>query len=268
MISFNLLPTWGRAARFWFAGPAALLLLAGPAPAASFSLNPVADAFVATGTNGNFRALNFGTAGALGLAAPNLALGEFQTAIRFDLAAARSAFDAQYGAGQWTVQSATLQLTATPHNNPIFNDTAAGQFKVSWMQNDAWAEGSGTGGTPATDGLSFDSLQGVFANPATDQALGTFAFAGGTSGAGVYSLDLTSGVINDLQNGSPLSLRLYAADDVVSYLFASRQISAPPSRPVLTFTVVPEPTSGALLAVAGGLALAGRYAGRRQSRVR
>src|SRR5581483_9794337 len=89
------------------------------ARATSFTTTPIADAFVTTGTNGNLSSDNFGAAGALAIAAPGLPGGEFQSVLRFDLSGARSSFDAQFGAGQWAVQSAMLQLTASPHGNNI-----------------------------------------------------------------------------------------------------------------------------------------------------
>ena len=84
---------------------------------ASFSLNPGADAFVTTGALGDLSNNNYGAAGALSLAASGLPSGEFQSVLRFGLSGAKSAFDAQFGAGQWSVQSVKLQLTtASPKN--------------------------------------------------------------------------------------------------------------------------------------------------------
>src|SRR5436190_7014118 len=76
--------------------------------AATFMLNPVADAFVTTGPSGNLSNNNYGGAGALSVAAPNLSQGEFQSVLQFNLSGAKSAFDSQFGAGQWTIQSVTL----------------------------------------------------------------------------------------------------------------------------------------------------------------
>ena len=211
--------------------------------AASFSTNAFSDAFVATGPNGNLSANNYGGGGALALAAGSLPLGEFQSVLQFHLAGARSSFDAQFGAGQWTVQSVTLQLTASPHNNAIYNNIAAGQFNISLMQNNSWVEGTGTASIPTTDGISFNSLQSTYVNNANDQALGTFSFGGGSSGANSYTLGLTTGLIADLLNGDDLSLRLNAADDNVSYLFSSRANGTSASRPTLIINAIPEPGS-------------------------
>src|SRR5262249_37438714 len=99
---------------------------------ASFSSQATADAF-ADSSQGDS---NFGAAGSLAVSANNpttLPQGEFQSALRFDLSGAANSFNTQFGVGGWTLQSVTLQLTASPHGNPIFNNVAAGQFNVSLM---------------------------------------------------------------------------------------------------------------------------------------
>ena len=218
---------------------------------ASFSVQPLADAFVTPGASGSLSSSNFGAAGSLAIAAPGLPQGEFQSVLQFDLSAAQSSFDAQFGAGQWAVQSVTLQLTSSPHNNAIFNSIAAGQFNVSLMRNNSWVEGTGTGGIPSSDGISFSSLQGTYINNATDQALGTFAFPGGSSGQNSYLLSLSSGLVGDVTSGSDLSLRLFAADTGVSYLFTSRSGTSTARPDILVQAVaVPEPSTVVLCAAA------------------
>jgi hypothetical protein len=220
--------------------------------AASFSANPTADAFVTTGPSGNLSGNNYGGAGSVSVSAPGLPQGEFQSVLRFDLAAAAASFDAAYGAGQWSVQSVTLQLTAAAAGNAIFNTPAAGQLAFSWMQNDGWTEGTGNPAAPTTNGITFTSLQSTYLG-AGDQALGTFAFSGATSGAFNYGLALTSGLLGDVLGGSDLSLRLLAADSTVSGVFNSRSFGTTSARPLLTVVAVPEPDP---LALAGfGLVL-------------
>jgi hypothetical protein len=215
----------------------------------SFTVQPVADAFVTSG--GSLSSSNFGGAGSLAIAAAGLPQGEFQSVLKFDLSAAQSSFNAQFGNGNWTIQSVTLQLTSSPHNNPIFNDVAAGQFGVSLMQNNLWVEGTGTGGIPSSDGISYNSLLGTYINNATDQALGTFNFPGGTSGQNSYALTLSSGLVGDITAGSDLSLRLFAADTTVSYLMTSRSGSASARPDILVQAVaVPEPSTMLLCGLA------------------
>ena len=224
--------------------------------AATYSTNSFADAFVAAGPTGNLGQNNYGGGGALAVAASGLPNGEFQTVLKFDLSGARDTFNAQFGAGEWSIQSVSLQLTSSPHNNSIYNAIAAGSFGISLLQNNTWVEGTGTAGTPTTDGISFNSLQNSFINNSADQDLGTFNFPGGSSGANTYLLNLSPGFITDVLNGSEASFRMFAADEEVSYLFSSRSAAAPSSEPDLIITavsVVPEPGTVTLIGL--GLAI-------------
>jgi hypothetical protein len=216
----------------------------------TFTASPTADAFVGTGPTGNLSGDNFGAAGALSLAAGDLPQGEFQTVIQFNLSGAVSAFNAEFGAGQWTIQSVTLDLTSSAHGNSIFNAAAAGLFGISLMQNNSWVEGTGTGGKPTTDGITYNSLQNVYINNSTDQALGTFNFGGGSSGENSYLLGLASGLVSDVQNGGDASLRLFPDDNNVSYLFSSRENG---NGPQLVITAVPEPNAWLLALEGAGL---------------
>lgn len=216
----------------------------------SFSSSSIADAFVATGANGSLSSSNFGAAGAMSLSASGLPQGEFQSVLKFDLSGAANSFNAQFGAGQWTITSVTLKLNSSPHGNSIFNNIAAGQFNISLMQNNSWVEGTGTGGIPTSDGVSFNSLLGVYVNNAADQTLGTFSFPGGSSGQNSYTLGLSSGLVSDVMSGSDASLRLFAADSTVSYLFSSRSGGAASPTIVVDAAAIPEPGSVTLCAVA------------------
>jgi len=222
--------------------------------AATFTTNPTADAFVTTGPSGNLSGNNYGGAGALSVAAPGKSRGEFQSVIEFNLAAAAHFFDGQYGTGQWSVESITLALTAVSPGNATFNPSQAGRFQISWMANSGWGEGSGTPTAPTTTGISFRTLPN-FLTP-QDEVLGTFGFSGGTSGTQTYSLGLGPGLLSDVLAGSNLSLRLYAADSTIGYLFASRSNARNVSgRPLLTIVAVPEPGSFALVAMGAGVLL-------------
>lgn len=227
------------------------LLLGLPVYSASFALNPSSDAFVTTGPSGNLSGNNYGGAGALDVAAPGLAKGEFQSVLQFDLSGARTSFDTQFGAGQWNIQSITLSLTATSPNNAIFNPSAAGQFGISWLQNDSWTEGTGNPNTPTAIGITYSSLPSF--TSAGDESLGTFSFAGGTSGAATYTLSLTPGFLTDASAGNLVGFRLFAADNAVSYLFDSRSFGTTSARPLLTVVAVPEPAAVPLLAVGAAL---------------
>ncbi len=236
-------------------------MFAGTAFSASFSVNPVADTFVASGPTGNLSNNNYGGAGALSIAARGLPQGEFQSLLQFSLAGARSSFDAQFGSGQWTIQSVTIQLTAASPNNAIFNASSAGRFGISWMQNDGWTEGTGTPPAPGTTGITFSTLNSFLGS--ADEGLGTFNFNGATSGNTSYSLDLTPLFSADILSGGSLSLRMFAADSSVSYLFDARSFGTISARPLLTIVAVPEPGLPALTFV-GGLVGFWRFASRRK----
>jgi hypothetical protein len=221
-------------------------ILASSALSAVVTQNPVADAFVMSSDPSH----DFGGAGALSVAASGLAKGEFQTVMRFDSSAVKAASNAEYGFGQWTVQSVTLKLTATSSGSP-FNSSAAGQFSVDWMANDLWTEGSGKPTAPGTTGITFDSLPSF--ESTSDQLLGTLSYGGATSGATTYTLGLGSSFVTDLLGGNQVSLRLYAADATVSYLFYSRSNVTAANWPVLTVTTtVPAP---AMLSTLGAMSL-------------
>lgn len=227
--------------------------------AATVNLNPAADAFVTIGPTGNLSGNNYGGAGALSVAPPGLPNGEFQSVLSFDLSSAKATFDSQYGAGRWSIQSISLALTAASPNNPIFNASAAGQFNVSWMQNDSWVEGTGTPASPTTTGITFSSLPS-FIGPG-DESLGTFSFTGDTSGTGAYNLTLTPGFDADAIAGNLVGFRLFAADTAVSYLADSRSFGTTSARPLLTIVAVPEPNAFLLLAVGAPLLFATRRFG-------
>jgi hypothetical protein len=226
-----------------------------PAAAQSVSLNPVADAFVFTGETGS----NYGGGGVFAVTAPGVGFpaAEFRSLIRFDLASAKANFDAAFGAGNWSLGSAVLNLGATSPNNLIFNSPAAGQLQFTWMQNDTWEEGAGAPTTPDTNGVTWDSLPTFLS--ANDQSLGTFAFDGATSGTVSYSLGLAPGLVNDAASGGLTSLLLTGApgDTTVSAAFNSRSFNTASRRPLLTLNAVAIPEPGAwALAVCGVLAFA------------
>jgi hypothetical protein len=170
--------------------------------------------------------------------------------MRFDLSAVKAAFDANFGAGNWQLQSVSLKLTAALPNNPIFNNNTAGQFEVRWMQDDSWVEGTGTPSMPTTNGITFNTLPGFLA--AGENTLGTFVFPGGDSGSTTNPLALVAAFASDITAGASVSMHVLAADNSVSYLFNSRNFGTVSARPELSVTadVVPEPSAIACAALA------------------
>jgi hypothetical protein len=224
--------------------------------AASFTLNPTMDAFVTPGASGSLAHSNYGGAGALGISAPGLPQGEFQSILQFDLSGAKSFFDRVYGVGQWSLQSVNLQLTATTPNNAMFNANSAGQFAISLMQNNGWTEGTGNPSAPGSSGITFDTLSNFVS--VADVSLGTFGFGGGNSGNSIFSLNLASDLSDDAVSGAFLNLRMYAADSAISYLTDSRSFGTAGFRPLLTLTV-PEPGGFTLTLMGIGLLACRRF---------
>jgi hypothetical protein len=235
-----------------------ITLQQGVAPSVSYA--GTVDTFVSSANAAN----NFGGAGALAISAatavaPANTKGEFQSLIRFDLSPAKAAFDAQFGVGAWALSSAQLQLTATSPNNSIFNGNGtltntAGNIDVLWMASDAWVEGSGKPSPLTTGGLSYSTLSTFTGG--SDQALGTFAFGGATSGNTIFILGLGSGLLADAVGGTAASFLLKASSgSLVSALFNSRDFGSTASaRPALTLSAVaaPEPGRASLLMMAAG----------------
>jgi hypothetical protein len=218
--------------------------------AADVTVNPSADTFLSSAESPS----NYGGAGQLAISDAGRPQGEFQSLVRFDLAAARSSFDSTFGPGQWKLQSATLRLTTSNPNNALFNANLAGPFAVSWMQNDSWAEGTGAPISPTSDGVTFATLPNF--TSAQDQPLGTFNFPGGNSGANTFALNLSSGLTDDVQAGGLLSMRLFADGGMtVSYNFSSRNFGTVANRPVLTVSAVAVPEPGTLGVIAAIVAL-------------
>jgi hypothetical protein len=232
------------------------LLLSGVTYGATFNLTASADAFVSSANPAN----NYGGAGAIAVSAPGLPKGELQSLLQFNLAAAKTSFDATFGVGQWLLSSASLQLTAASPNNGIFNSPAAGQIAAAWQQNDAWTEGAGTPSGPTSSGVTWNSLASL--TSAGDEALGTFSYGGSASGTVTMPLAVSSGLAGDAAAGGLLSLRLFAppGETAVTGVFNSRSFTQASSRPILALTAiaVPEPASSAWIFATIALSMAAR----------
>ncbi|MBX3396840.1 MAG: hypothetical protein KF841_15900 [Phycisphaerae bacterium] len=193
-------------------------------------------------------ASNFGGGGGLSVAASGLPKGNFQSVIRFDLSAAAISLDEAFGAGQWSVIAAILELNSNAPGHPMFNPQSSGQFSVSWMQDDSWIEGIGRPQSPTPDGVTYDSLPGFLS--AGTELLGTFAYASGPNSPATYSLSPEAGFASDLAAGGLVSLWLAAADSSVSYTFVASEQGGDNGAPKLSLVVVPEPAVGLLVCAA------------------
>ena len=198
---------------------------------------------------------NYGGAGALQLASSANSKGEYQSLLRFDLTSTTAYFNTTYGVGHWTITGVTLSLgtnfgtAGQQPNNAIFAPIAAGSFNVSWQADDSWLEGTGSPSAPTTDGITYNQLP-TYVSAANDRALGTFDFtAPGNNTVSTYALGLDPSFVNDVDAGGLVSMRLFAADNQVSYLFNSRSFGTAAQRPMLLVNAVPEPTTVAFLLV-------------------
>jgi hypothetical protein len=241
-----------------------------PASAALYTTTATRDAFV-TGGSANASAglpdKNYGGAGALMISPAGTTKGEIQTLLKFNLATTKTTLDTTFGAGQWMVNSIKLQLgtnfgsQGAQPNNAIFNAINGGLFKIDWLANDNWIEGTGSPSSATTDGVTFNDLA-TLENPLADKLVGTFTYTpvGNTNPptvpAASYIFTLDPSMLADVTAGGDVSFRAYAGDTGVGYLFNSRSFGTVANQPVLILDVVPvpEPGTGAYV---GGLLLAG-----------
>ena len=227
--------------------------------------NTVADAFLAGGPGGgpSLTANNYGGAGTLAIAPASSTKGEFDSVIMFNTAAAISAINTAYGAGNWTITGLTLSLAsnvgtqgASP-GNAIFNTINSGAFEIDWLSDDSWVEGTGTPASPSATGVNFDSIPTLLSG---SDILGTYNYAPpGNAIYATYVLPLDPNLVANATAGGDLSLYFYATNGAVSYLFNSRSGSAPHPELTLDVTPTPEPATVSLLALSlGGVWWLGR----------
>ncbi|HVM59494.1 MAG TPA: PEP-CTERM sorting domain-containing protein [Verrucomicrobiae bacterium] len=211
---------------------------------------PAADAFVRSLDQTH----NYGGAGALsvsGSIATNtsgIQEGLLDSFLQFNVATDITAFNGAFGAGQWTISSVTLALTATSPNNADFN-YGAGAFAVRWIGNNAWLEGTGTPSSPGNTGITYSQESSIL-NAGVDESLGTFNYNGATSGQMKLALGLPGGFTSEVSTGSLVSLYMTATPgSTVGFTFNSRNFTSSSAWPMLDITAVaiPEPATVALV---------------------
>jgi hypothetical protein len=237
----------------------------------TFVLNPGPANTLEDADNRNFGGLNSrSVAASTAVGTTSGQKGEFDSLLRFNATATLAAFDALFGAGNWTVTGVSLKLcTSYNVSGPgIFNAAGAeGKFAVNYMPNDgsAWVQGQGyTSITPdakSYSGISYAGLQTLLdATPAT--LVGAYDYVNlGTTQWETFDLGIgTQALLDDLLVGDNLSLLLTPADSQVAFNFTSWQYGSSSKPPTLLITAaaIPEPASAGLLAVACCCCLARR----------
>jgi hypothetical protein len=189
-----------------------------------------ADDFLATGSPTNPKGTdltnaNFGVAGVLYVAPASSANGEFQSILKFNLSGATNLFNASYGPS-WIISGISLELTGNfataggQPDNAIFNPINGGNFVIEWLADDDWVEGTGRPNMPTTDGVAYGSLPMLLAEP--HEILCTNAYSPPGNNVHVtWLLPLNTHLVNDIKGGGAVTLRFYAADNQISYLFNS-----------------------------------------------
>lgn len=216
------------------------------------NLNPIADAFVRSPAPTG----NYGGAGALSVSGGTAVNGVgFQgglldSYLKFDVSGLRLSADTAYGVGNWTVLAATLRLTETAAPAQTNFNRGTGWFEVTWLENDAWLEGTGSPNTPTADGIAYGDRSTYF-TPLSDRSLGIFTNAG-VNGAQSFGLGLDGNFVADIAAGGVVTLYLEAATDSIGFTFNSRSFGTASARPFLdvTVSVIPEPSTLTLLGVA------------------
>ena len=218
----------------------------------TFTSMTQADAFLCTGAAGNpelggadLRSLNFGSAGTLVIAPATSVKGEFQSVLKFSLTNALGLFNTSFGEGHWIVTNLTLELTSNygeegvQPNNPIFNVIRGGRFVVEWLANDDWAEGTGNPSNPTTDGVTFASLPGLLLGAREALCTNTYIPPGNNVHL-TWPLPLISNLVAEITAGREVTLRFYAADNQVIYLFNSRNFGRG-NEPLIHITAIALP---------------------------
>ncbi len=202
-----------------------------------------ADTFVSSGEPDS----NFGTQGAMEIAAPTMAQPRTEkTLLRFSTTPMRDAFDAAYGPGNWAVTGVTLSLfssVATAGQQPgnaRFNKIASGSFEFDLLSNNNWNETS----------ITWNTLSDILPGPGNNNTLtplGTFVWDANGQSSSIWTLNADPNLARQIQQGDPVTIfGQPTADSTVGYLFNTLNVN--PGFLNVTVTVVPEPSIPVLIA--------------------
>jgi len=215
--------------------------------AMSVTINPDKDAFV--------RALaptyNYGGGGALSVSGPNTTTatnGAIDSFISFNTAAMVTTFNSDFGANNWVITSAMLNLTINQApGNAVFN-SGSGMFGIRWIANDTWTEGTGTPMVPTMNGITYNE-ETTYLNPSLDTNLGAYTFTVGDTSLSC-PLALPTSFVTNMEAGGEVGLFMTAIDPRVGFVFYSRQFSGLAStHPALVVTATLPPPQPSITSV-------------------
>jgi|SRR5271170_7377678 len=204
-----------------------------------FTNSDDADTFVRS----NSPAANYGGAGALSVSGntatntSSVAMGIADTFLRFNTAAMVASFNLLFGAGNWVVSSAKLQVTEVAVPNNLIFDRGVGRFNIFWIADDTWTEGTGTPMAPTTDGIAFNDETTLLTNTVN---LGVFTNTG-LNFTNLFSLALPAAFTSDLSAGGEVGFYLTAIDPQTGMTFNSRSFGTTAARPFLEISAAPKP---------------------------
>jgi hypothetical protein len=199
--------------------------------------------------------MNFGTLGAMELAAPTTAQNRTEeTLLGFNTSTLFSDFNSDYGVGNWTVTSVTLQLfsnvstAGTQPNNSSFNKIAAGQFELDWLSDNNWSQTA----------ITWDTLPSILPGTGNNTlaSLGDFQYLANGASSTTWTLGLDPNLVSDIASGGEVTIfGQPTAGSTVGYLFNTAGVNGAELN--VTATEVPEPSAMALMAscLAGWLAV-------------
>lgn len=223
----------------------------------TYSVAVVADTFVSSGHPND----NFGSLGGMEIAAPTLTQPRTQmTLLRFDTSALQAAFDADFGAGNWTATSVSLTLfsglatAGQQPNNARFNRIAAGDFSFDLLSNNSWSEG----------GITWNTLPSLLPGGSsgnTQTPLGTFFWDAVGRTTSTWTLNPDSMLTQKITDGEQLTLLGQpTVGSTVGYLINTRNLD--PALLNITAVAVPEHSIAALILGCLCLAKCARYSRR------
>ena len=208
-------------------------------PTVSSTLPAAEDAFV----RALDPTLNYGGAGALCASGPDALnslgqpTGRSETVIKFNTAAAVTAFDTAFGTGLWKLSSARLDLTEVAFpNNTIFS-LGLGMFDIRWLSDDNWVQGTGRPLFPLVGTgleMTWNLLQTILSS-ATEANLGQFSNTL-TSALVSCNLNLASPFVSDVKTGGSLTLHILPATNGLGFVYNSSNYIVPSNAPQLTLS--------------------------------